>query len=532
MSVSWEKRAWGEVLAEHAAQRPHAEAFVCAGVRLDWAELHGRARRAAAGLQALGIGRGDHVAVCMGNSAEWLTLFYANALLGAVTVPVNTRFKADELRYCLAQSNAKLLALAGRFLKIDFLAMLRTICPAVDAGLPDPALPRLRRVVVLGDDVPAGALPWSLLEEDRAPRLSPVDPDATALIQYTSGTTAMPKGVMLSHENMYRNASAVAARIGIRADDRYFSARPFYHVAGTTLSILAALSRGACLLTTPSFDAEESLRIMSEERCTLTSGNDTMFLMMMNHPRFAEYRLSLRGGWAAAGIEVMDQIRRRMGMREIVYCYGLSEASPNVVCSDRNDPWEERAAGLARPHEGMELRIVDEATSRALPSGEAGEIQVRGWSVMHGYYAKPEETRRALEPDGWLHTGDVGVLDAAGRLRFLGRAKDIFRVGGENVAPAEVEEVLHRHPAVKQAQVIGVPDPRLGEVAAAYVMLVEGAAATPEELVAWCRERCAGFKVPRYLRVVDSFEGIGMTGSAKVQKHRLREQALREFGLG
>jgi fatty-acyl-CoA synthase len=179
----------------------------------------------------------------------------------------------------------------------------------------------------------------------------------------------------------------------------------------------------------------------------------------------------------------------------------------------------------------MELRIADAATNRVRPPGEAGEIQVRGWSVMRGYYEKPEETRKALEPDGWLHTGDLGVLDEAGRLRFLGRAKDIFRVGGENVAPADVEEVLHRHAKVKQAQVIGVPDKRLGEVAAAYVILNEGETAEPDELIGWCRERCANFKVPRYLKLIDSFEGIGMTGSAKVQKHKLREQALRDFAI-
>ena len=539
MGEAWQPRTIGAVLAALATAKGDGEAFVCADKRLTYRGLYEAARRAAAALRDLGIGRGDHVAVCMGNSAEWLTLFYANALIGAVTVPVNTRFRAEELRYCLHQADVRALIVADRFLKIDFIAMLRGICPAIDLGLPGPDLPRLERVIVLGEDVPKAALPYAVLERplmaetertlDRA--MAVVLPDDVALIQYTSGTTAMPKGVQLTHDNMFRNASAVAERIGIRADDRYYSARPFYHVAGTTLSILAALSRGACLLTTPVFEPGEALLLMERERCTLTSGNDTIFLMMMNHPRFAEHKLALRGGWAAAGTEVMNQIRERMGMAAVVYCYGLSEASPNIICSRFDAPWAEREAGLARPHAGMEVRIVDAASGRDCPAGGVGEILVRGWSVMKGYYNKPAETAKAIDGEGWLHTGDLGALDTAGRLRFVGRAKDIFRVGGENVSPADVEEVLHRHPKVKQAQVIGVPDKRLGEVGAAYLILNEGAQGEPEEFIAWCRERCANFKVPRYVKLIDSFEGIGMTGSSKVQKNKLKEQAIVDFSL-
>jgi fatty-acyl-CoA synthase len=336
---------------------------------------------------------------------------------------------------------------------------------------------------------------------------------------------------MLTHDNMLRNASTVAAKIGIRPDDRYYSPRPFYHVAGTTLSIVAALSRGACLVTAPVFDAAEALALMSRERCTLASGNDTIFLMMMNHPRFPATTLALRGGWAAAGPEVMQQIRDRMGMDAVVYCYGLSEASPNIICSRFDAPWPERVAGIARPHDGMAARIVDPASGVDCPPGTVGEILVKGWSVMKGYYNKPEETAKAIDGEGWLHSGDLGTIDAEGRLRFIGRAKDIFRVGGENVSPADVEEVLHRHPKVKQAQVIGVPDARLGEVAAAYLILNDDAAGEADEFIAWCRERCANFKVPRYVRIIDSFEGIGMTGSSKVQKNKLREQALVDFAL-
>ncbi len=470
-------------------------------------------------------------------------MFYANALIGAVTVPVNTRFKPAELKYCLEQSDSVLLATVDRFLdKIDFLGMVRGIEPAVDTRLPGTVLPRLRTLVVIGRDIPAGALSYSAFQGqagvgaliDRvavAAAAAAVTPDDAVLIQYTSGTTSFPKGAMLSHANMLRDAAAVARRIGVKVGDRYFSARPFYHVAGTTLSILVALSAGACLLTTPTFDAGESLRIMARERCALVSGNDTMFLMMMGHPDFDPATLCLRGGWGAAGPEVMRQIMTVMGARELCFAYGLSEASPNVVISAHDEPLEVRVSGLALPHDGTALRIIDPETGTDRPAETPGEILVRGWNIMKGYYNMPEKTAEAIDADGWLHTGDLGALTADGRLRFIGRVKDMFRVGGENVAPAEVEEVLHAHPKVEHSQVIGVPDARLGEVAAAYVRLKPGVSAEPDEFVAWCRERCANFKVPRYVKIVDSFESIGMTGSAKVQKTKLRAQALIDFGL-
>jgi fatty-acyl-CoA synthase len=348
-----------------------------------------------------------------------------------------------------------------------------------------------------------------------------VKPDDILLIQFTSGTTAYPKGAMLTHDNMLRNAWAAGTRVGIRADDRYFNCRPFFHVAGTTLSALMSLVFGACLVTLPTFEAGAALEMMERERCTLVSGNDTLFQMMMGHPDFPKRKLSLRGGWSAAGPETMRAIIDRMGCKTICAAYGLSEASPNVVMSDWREPEELRVQGLAKPHDGVEIRISPE-----------GEIQVRGWSVMRGYVNNPEATAKAFTADGWLRTGDLGSLTPDGRLRMSGRLKDVFRVGGENVAPAEVEEVLLAHPAVQTAQVVGVPDARLGEVGCAYVTLKAGSKTNEQELLAWCKARCASFRVPRYLRIVESFEAIGMTASGKVQKNRLREHALREFGLG
>ncbi len=532
---TWTKQTLAETLAATAAAHAQDEALCITGRRLTYAELRDNVREVAHGLRALGITHGDHVAVCMGNSLEWVIFFYAAASIGAVTVPVNTRFKSDEMRYCLKQADVKLLFIADRFLNIDFIAMLRSICPALDSTLPDPALPLLQTVVVFGSDVPAGAISFSDLLEKGAVHKEAYPPEVKAgdvlLMQFTSGTTSHPKGVMLTHDNMLRNATYVATRFHLQAGDRYYSARPFYHVAGTTLSLLAALTTGACLLSSPSFDAEEALVTMWSEECTHTSGNDTMFLMMMNHPNFDKYPMALRHGWTSAGPEVSRNIVERMGIKGLCQAYGLSEASPNVCMSRYDDDLEKRIDGWAHILDDVDVRLVDPETGEVQPVGKSGEIQVRGWSVMQGYYKMPEQTANAIDADGWLHTGDLGVMDDDDRLKFLTRIKDVFRVGGENVAPAEVEDVLHQHPAIQQAQVIGVPDPRLIEVPAAYVILKADQSATPEDIINWSKERLANFRVPRHVKIVDSFEYIGMTGSAKVQKNKLRAQALIDFNL-
>ena len=486
--VSWAAQTLGQVLANRSG-----EALVTASGRFTYEQLNEKAKRAAGAMQALGIRRGDHVGVLMGNDEHWLSLFYGAALIGAVTVPVNTRFKTAEIDFCLKQADCKLLFYVERFLNIDFGAMVRATgfrnAHDIGRGLPD------------GKIVPAEVSPGDVL-----------------LIQFTSGTTAFPKGVMLTHDNMLRDAWAAGTRVGIRPEDRYFNCRPFFHVAGSTLSALMALVSGACLVTLPTFEAGAALEMMERERCTLVSGNDTLFQMLMGHADFSRRRLSLRGGWAAAGPQTMRAIIDKLGAKAICAAYGLSEASPNVVMSDWRDPEELRVQGLAQPHDGVEVRISDE-----------GEIQVRGWNVMRGYYNNPEASAKAFTADGWLRTGDLGELTADGRLRMSGRLKDVFRVGGENVAPAEVEEVLLAHPAVETAQVVGVPDQRLGEVPCAYVTLKS--TATEKELLDWCKARCANFRVPRYLKIVEDFEAIGMTASGKVQKAKLREHALREFRL-
>lgn len=517
------------------------EAYVGPGERQTWSQTLAQSRRIAAALHAAGIGRGDHVGLLLGNSGLWIAAFFACASIGAVTVPVNTRFKADELLFCLKQSDVRLLIHADSFLGIDFTGLLRQVEPAVDRHLPGAELPELRTLVTVGSGaVPAGAIRFDeFLQRGTAvpgkaldALAASVQPDDVLLIQYTSGTTSFPKGVMLSHANMLGDAASVARRMGVAVDDRYFSIRPFFHVAGSTLSILVSLVSGCCLLSMPKFDVALALKTLQDERCTLTSGNDTIFLMLMGHPDFDPARLSLLGGWAAAGPEVMQKIRDVMQVPHMCNAYGQSEAAPNVLLSDRDDEFELRRDGFMLPHPGVQVRIADTDSGAVLaPGAGQGEIQVRGWNVMRGYYRMPEQTAKAYTADGWLRTGDMGEQRADGRVRMVGRLKDMYRVGGENVAPAEVEEVLHAHPAVQQAQVVGVPDARLGEVTGAFVLLKAGRHASGEELVAWCKARCANFKVPRYISLVDSFENIGMTGSSKVQKNKLRDHAVKLWNI-
>ena len=499
----WRPKTLGEVLA---AQRRGAEALVTPTRRLRYGELWQAAQSVARAMHGLGLRRGDHAAILMGNDECWLTLFYGAALLGVVSVPVNTRFKAAELEFCLKQADCKAIFLARKFLHNDYAAMLREI---------EGRLPLLKHKVELGE---SSWRDFAALDRGQ-PIPGRVTPGDLLLIQFTSGTTAYPKGVMLTHDNMLRNAWAAGMRMGVKAGDRYFNCRPFFHVGGSTLSALVSLVYGACLVTLPAFEAGAALAMMEKERCALTSGNDTIFQMLMGHGDFPQRKLYLRGGWAAAGPQTMRQIIDVLGAKHICAAYGLSEASPNVVMSDWRDSEELRVLGLATPDAQMHLRTVD------------GEIQVRGWSVMRGYYNNAEASANAFTEDGWLRTGDLGELYPGGRLRMAGRLKDVFRVGGENVAPAEVEEVLLGHPAVETAHVVGVPDARLGEVPCAYVSLKAGQEVTAEALIAWTKARCANFRVPRYVKIVHDFESIGMTASGKVQKAKLRAQALRDFKL-
>lgn len=517
-------------LARAVHLAPDVQAIVAPDERMTFAELAAEVARIRAALVSLGVRHGDHVAICLGNGARFLSLFLALGTLGAVSVPVNTRLRADEIAHALRQSQSRFLFTADRLLSADFIALLRSFMPGIDGGLPDVDMPLIRAVVVDGGDVPVACRSWpdfmAAAAGDPGPQATP---DDTLLIQYTSGTTAFPKGVMLSQRSMLTNGFVSGQRIGFRTGDRFQSARPFFHVAGTTLSILACLQNLVTLVTLHRFEPKEALRILEEERCTHFSGNDTMALMLLNEPERLTRRLCLRGAWIAGAETVLRRAADELGAVEVVSGYGLSEASPNVAQSCWWEPLDIRVSGRMRVQPGIELRIVRDG--RDQPPGQMGEIVLRGWNVMQGYFDMPERTAETLDADGWLSTGDLGRLGADGRLEFCGRLKNIVRVGGENVSPEEVENILHRHPAIRQAQVVGVPDDRLVEVCAAFIMLNDGATLDAAGLATWAKDAMAGFKIPRHVWFVPDFESIGMTASAKVQKNKLAAHARSLLGL-
>lgn len=539
------------VLARAAATVPDLEAVVCGDSRVTYAELKRRADSAAEVLRRMGVRAGDHVALCVGNGPRWVELFYAITGIGAVVVAVNTRYRSSDLAYVLNDSQASFLITAPRVLSNDFLSTIRTIGPGPDSELPHPELPYLASIVVLEDDsateVEAGWTRWSEFSDTSVgsrPEEVVVEGDATdgadgiagddaavvspasiSLIQYTSGTTSRPKGVLLTHRGMCADAHFSAVRMGLRAGDRFHSVRPFFHVAGSTLSVLSSAQSMATLVTMQRFSAGPALGILERERCTHFSGNDTIALMLLDHPDRPRRNLVLRGAWVAASAAVLKRVAEELGASEVVAGYGQSEASPNVAQSAWWEPEHVRLASAMLPQPGVEVRIWDDAATEQAPTGCKGEIQVRGWNVMSGYLNNPQATRNACTSDGWLRTGDLGILDEDGRLTFVGRLKEMFRVGGENVSPVEIEEELLHHPAVRQAVVVGVPDPRLIEVPFAFISLSQGHSLEEAALVAWLRERVAGFKVPKYVHFMEDFEELGMTASSKVQRGSLGRQA-------
>ncbi|HEX7371316.1 MAG TPA: AMP-binding protein, partial [Thermodesulfobacteriota bacterium] len=342
--------------------------------------------------------------------------------------------------------------------------------------------------------------------------------------------TAFPKGVMLTHDGVIRDGFYLGERQTLTAEDLLFCPLPFFHVGGAVISTLSVLTHGACLAFLETYDPLESLKVVHKERCTAMNGIETHFLMMYQHPEFSRYDVSsLKKGWAIGPAEVVRSVYQKMGLTKVLNIYGTSETSPNVTTTFVDDPLELRMAFHGLPHKETEIKIIDLSGGETLPDGKEGEICVRGWNVMKGYYKKPEETAGAIDPQGWLHTGDLGFIDPKTRyLKFTGRFKDMLRVGGENVSAMEVESFLLTHPKVKQAQVIGVPDPRLTEVGMAFLELKEGMSATEEEILAFCKGKIAGFKIPRYVTLVKEFP---LTGSGKIQKFKLKEQALERFGV-
>lgn len=537
----------GELLRQTAERFGPRDAMVFphAGVRCTWSQFDEAVDRAARGLLALGFQRGDHLGIWSTNWPEWVVLQFATARIGAVLVTINPAYRPAELRYALAQSEIRGLAMIERFKSSDYDAMLRQICPELDGSqhgrLRSEAFPRLEWIIRLrGSEHPA-MLSWRdlesageqvsrdrLLEAER--QLDPGDP---INLQYTSGTTGCPKGALLSHRNLVVNAYHASEGQRLDQQDRICIPVPLYHCFGCVLGTMcAAVSGAAMIFPNESFDAEATIRAVEAERCTAIYGVPTMFIVELEHPSFAERDTSsLRTGIMAGSpcpIELMKRVVKEMGAREITIAYGQTEASPLITMTRTDDPIEKRVGTVGRPLPGIEVKIVESFSGRELPDGEPGELCCRGHNVMLGYYRMPEETARAIDSDGWLHTGDMAVRQPDGYFRITGRIKEMICRGGENVAPREIEELLYQHPKVEQVAVVGVPDRKFGEEILAWIKLRAGETATAEEIRNFCRDHLAHFKTPRYVQFVDAFP---MTVTGKVQKFRIREQAIEHLGL-
>ncbi|MFF4280897.1 FadD3 family acyl-CoA ligase [Streptomyces kronopolitis] len=506
------------------------EAVVEGRTRVSYAQLGERVERAAAACIAAGVLPGDRVAVWAPNTLDWIVSALGAVTAGAVLVPVNTRFKGAEAAYLLRRTRARLLFVTGTFLGTSYAASLRRAAQEGAGHGPLPGLPQLERVVVLADDAPADFVSWpdflaggaavpAAAVRDRADALRPED--ASDII-FTSGTTGHPKGAVITHAQTLRAYDVWSELAGLREGDRYLIVNPFFHTFGYKAGVIACLLRGATMIPQPVFSVETALAHIAAEHISVLPGPPTLHQQLLDHPARGRYDLSaLRlvvTGAAVVPLELVERLRSELKISTVLTAYGLSESSGIVTMCRRSDPPETIATTSGRALPGTEVRVVDAAGAPAAP-GEAGEVLVRGYHVMSGYFEDPAGTARALTPDGWLRTGDIGVLDPAGNLRITDRLKDMFIVGGFNAYPAEIEQLLGRHPDIAEVAVIGIPDPRLGEVGRAYAVRRAGSRLTADDLIAWSRREMANYKVPREVTFVAT---LPRNASGKILKTRLR----------
>jgi fatty-acyl-CoA synthase len=526
-----------DVVARHGGR----EAVISASqkTRLSYAELLQHAETFGSGLIALGLDRGDRLGIWAPNRVEWAVIQFAAAMAGLVLVNINPAYRVTELEHVLKASGCKAVVIANRFKTSDYVAMVAELVGDFgrDTKITSDRLPALRAVIMLDDpengkrltyrDVMAfGARSSAALLE----RAATLNLDDAVNIQFTSGTTGLPKGVTLSHHNLLNNGIQVGDATGIRLADRVCIPVPLYHCFGMVMGNLACLGHAATMVyPSESFDPLEVLRTIETERCTHLYGVPTMFIALLGHERFRDFDLtSLRGGIMAGApcpTEVMKAVITDMNMSEITIAYGMTETSPVSFQTRRDDPFEARVSTVGRVMPHVEVKIVD-ANGHIVPRGEPGELCTRAYSVMIGYWEDQERTREVLEPAGWMHSGDVATIDEDGYCRITGRIKDIVIRGGENISPREVEEYLYRHPAIRDVQVIGVPDDKYGEELCAWVVLRPDASVTADDIREFCRGQIAHYKIPRYIKFVD---GYPMTATGKVQKFVMRKSMAEEI---
>ncbi|HEY7782530.1 MAG TPA: AMP-binding protein [Ktedonobacterales bacterium] len=544
----------GDAFDQTVARYPMNEALVVRqqGLRYTYAALREQVDQCARGLLALGIDKGQRVGIWAPNRAEWAITQFATAKVGAILVNINPAYRLHELEYVLNQSSCAMLVMAPSFRAADYTAMLQSLCPELERCAPGELdahrTPHLRHVVRLADENGEQSVPgmwrWSDLmaraervtSETLVERQAEQEFDDPINIQYTSGTTGNPKGATLSHHNILNNGYFVAELQGFTDQDRLCIPVPLYHCFGMVMGNLGCLSHGATMIyPAESFEPRAVLETIQAERCTALYGVPTMFIAELDHPDFDQFDLtSLRTGVMAGSpcpVAVMRKAIDRMHMREVEICYGMTETSPVSTQTRLDDTIERRVSTVGRIHPHAEVKIVDPATGKVVPSGEPGELCTRGYCVMLGYWGNDEATRTAIDTARWMHTGDLATMDANGYINIVGRIKDMVIRGGENIYPREVEEFLYGHPKVGDVQVIGVPDAKYGEELMAWIKLKDGESATSEEMLAFCRGQIATYKIPHYWKFMAADESFPMTVTGKIQKFVMRQQAIQELGL-
>ncbi|MGH2508402.1 MAG: AMP-binding protein [Ktedonobacteraceae bacterium] len=537
----------GDLFDQTATTYPEHPALISRHqhIRLTYSELQEQVNRCARGLLHLGITKGQRVGIWAPNCAEWCITQFATSKIGAILVNINPSYRQHEIEYVLNQSGCSAIVIAAQFKTSNYTEMIATLAPELaqsEVGrLHAAKLPQLTTVIRLGEDRALGMLPWAELmamgELVSAEALLKVQRqqefDDPINIQYTSGTTGFPKGATLSHHNILNNGYFVARLQNFTHKDRLCIPVPLYHCFGMVMGHLACVTHGATMIyPSEGFEPQAVLDTVQEERCTSLYGVPTMFIAELAHPNFAQYDLSsLRTGVMAGSpcpVEVMKKVIASMNMREVEIAYGMTETAPVSTQTRIDSPLDKRVGtvGLIGPH--LEIKIVDPANGTVVPVGQSGELCTRGYSIMLGYWNNLEATSSAIDSARWMHTGDLATMDEEGYIKIVGRIKDMIIRGGENVYPREIEEFLYTHPKVSDVQVIGVPDAKYGEEIMAWVQLNPGETATPDEIRAFCQGQIAHYKVPRYVKFVESFP---MTVTGKIQKFLMRQTSIEELGL-
>lgn len=542
----------GDMLDQQAEAKPDKEALVYnypelgINIRYNYRQYRDEVNKVAKGLLALGIEKGEHIAIWAINIPEWILLEMAAAKVGAVLVTINTAYKATEVEYVLRQGDVTTLFLMEQVRSNSYLDAIYNVAPELKE-LADPAtqnlqsisLPKLKRVVLFGSEAKPGTMLFSKLielgkdvsDETLQQRQSQIKSDDIDVIMYTSGTTGFPKGVMLTHSNVI-NMAHVIGRGNDYSEERYCTPMPFFHIAGYC-HICMMLVAGATLIPVIAFDPAKTLELLSKERATMTFAVPTMLVAMLNHPRFlaGEFDLpNLRlvsSGATTVPVALMEQVKAKMGA-DVGIAFGMTESTAAATLTKDSDSFELKSAtiGIAYPH--LSIKIVNPATGELVGFNEPGELMVKGWAVMKGYYNMPEKTAETLDADGWLHTGDLASMNEQGYINIVGRLKDMIIRGGENIYPAEIEAFLMRNPKIAEAQIVGVPDAFMGEEMVALIKLKAGETATEEEIRQYCRDNISRFKVPKYVQFVTEYP---LTASGKVKKFELKAQLIKNLGL-